>query len=154
MTKEKIMKYCENTAVFGMLLLAAALAIPIANLGDPALLRPYKWIFAAGALIYIIARVVGASDRGESLRMRRLRRMQFWGGIAFGIAAFFWFYNEERFGENGGSLMILNRTILFALVGAMIQLVSSWLIWWQEKKEIKQPGADAEETPSKKRKKK
>lgn len=145
MQKEKIKKYAENTAVFGMLLLTAALAIPIANLGGEGVMSPCKWPFAAGALIYIVARIVAAGDKTESPRMRRLRRMQFWGGIAFGVAAFFWFYNEERLGTSAGPLTIINKTILFALVGAMIQLISSWMIWSQQKKEANDSASESNE---------
>lgn len=135
MAKERILKYTEKTATFGMLLIALALVVPIASAFRPDLTQICKWLFAGGALIYLVARIAGAGDRGESLRLRRLRRMQCWAGIAFGVAAFFWFYTAGRLGENAGPLAITRNTILFSLVGALIQIVSSWMIWGQQKKD-------------------
>ena len=140
-------KLLDTLASVGMLLVAAALAIPLVKMGDVPFLSPFKWVFAAGALLYTVARVLNPvdsaeslrlrRDSAESLRLRRLRRMQAWAGIAFVIAAFFWFYNEERFGNAAGTLQITRQTILFALVGAVLQIVSSWMIFSREKKEKK-----------------
>ena len=127
-------KLLDTLASVGMLLVAAALAIPLVKMGDVQFLSPFKWVFAAGALLYTVARVLNPVDSAESLR---LRRMQAWAGIAFVIAAFFWFYNEERFGNAAGTLQITRQTILFALVGAVLQIVSSWMIFSREKKEKK-----------------
>ncbi|MBO5028756.1 MAG: hypothetical protein J6C59_03990 [Muribaculaceae bacterium] len=130
-------KLLDTLASVGMLLVAAALAIPLVKMGDVQFLSPFKWVFAAGALLYTVARVLNPVDSAESLRLRRLHRMQAWAGIAFVIAAFFWFYNEERFGNAAGTLQITRQTILFALVGAVLQIVSSWMIFSREKKEKK-----------------
>lgn len=133
--RRKIRKLAENTATFGMLTLLIALAVPIVSLGSPEFLAPWKWVYAAGALIYLVARCLKVNDPAESFRLRRLRRMQAWGGIAFAIAAGFWFYSESRLGATAGPLAILRQTILFSLVGAMLQIISSWMIYRQEKKE-------------------
>lgn len=131
----------EHTATFGMLLIAVALAAPFASLQNTDMLSWCKWIYAAGALIFTCSRVVTVGyDRGESLRMRRMRRLGAWGGIAFCIGAFFWFYNETRYVTIAGfgALAILRNTILFSLVGAMLQLVSNAMMGWLLKKESKQ----------------
>lgn len=125
---EKRRKATEATATFGLILVAAALIGPFANLLDSAWGAAFRWIFAAGALIYTVARVVGATDPDDDLRLRRLRRLECWGGIAFMIGAFFWFYNQHRLGSGAGNLALLRETVLFTLVGALIQIISAWRI--------------------------
>ncbi len=128
-------KIADNVAMLGLLILAVAIAMPIATLESPETLAPWKWVYAAGAIIYTAARCINVSAPGDSTRLRRLRRMQAWGGIAFIIAGAFWFYTEQRLGALGGALAILKNTILFTLVGAMLQIVSVWMIYAREKKE-------------------
>lgn len=131
-------KLVEQTATFGLLLVCVSLVGPFANFGEGTLAGLYKWIYASGALIYLVARLVGASDSTGSMRIRRLRRMEFWAGVAFGIGAGFWFYTEQRLGIYAGMLATMRQTILFTLVGAMIQVIASWMIYSQEKKELKE----------------
>lgn len=134
---EKIRKMAEGVATFGMILIMVAIAAPLANLTSTAWLPIFKWIYAAGAVIFATARAVGSTDPKESMRLRRLRRLEFWAGVAFIIGGAFWFYNESRFSSvpSAGSLSILRETILFSLVGALIQVVASWLIYSVAKKE-------------------
>lgn len=134
---EKRRKQVEATATFGLLLICAALVAPFFNPSDLASLGIYKWIYSAGALIYTVARVVNVADPADSMRLRRLRRMEFWAGMAFVMAAAFWFYTEVHLGPNAGVLAVLRNTILFTLVGAVIQIISSWLIASQARKEMR-----------------
>lgn len=133
---QKIRKAMESCATFGLLLVAAAIAVPFANLTSGAWLSACKWIYAAGALIFTVARIANVRDPRESFRLRRLRRLEAWAGIALCVGAFFWFYNESRFGAYFGfSLTVLRETIMFTLVGAIIQIIAVWLIYYREKKE-------------------
>ncbi len=134
---EKRRKAAENIATFGILLVAVAMVAPLANLMTTSTLLIYKWIYAAGAVIYTTARVVGSTDPNESMRLRRLRRLEFWAGMAFIVGGAFWFYNEARYSDvaSAGSLAILRETILFSLAGAVIQIIASWMIYAREKKE-------------------
>lgn len=132
-------KRAETCATAGMLIILVSLAVPIANLGETQWFAPWKWVYSAGALIYLAARIVGSSGRDESMRMRRLRRMQSWGGVAFCIGAFFWFYSEARMGAQAGGLALLRQTILFSLVGALIEIISSWMLYSRSKKEGIEP---------------
>lgn len=131
----------ESTATFGLLLVCVALVSPFASIGNMALLSAFKWVYSAGALIYVVARVMNVNDPGESVRVRRLRRMEFWGGVAFMMAAAFWFYEERHLGPYAGALAVMRNTILFTLVGAAIQVIASWLIVARTKKE--QAGGNA-----------
>lgn len=132
---ERRRKLAENTATFGLLLVCAALIGPFAINGDLGLLKIFKWIYSAGALIFTVARVVGGSDPSDSLRLRRLRRMEFWAGVAFIFGAAMWFYYESHLGEYAGILAVMKNTIMFTLAGAVIQIIASWLIVSQTRKE-------------------
>ena len=133
---KKKRKIAESLAVFGVILIALALVIPL-SANNPDILKASKWIYAAGALIFTSARVIDVSSPGESLRLRRMRRIEFWAGMAFIVGAAFWFYNESRYGDALYlfTLAILKDTILFSLVGAALQIVASWMIYSRMKKE-------------------
>lgn len=142
-------KKMEAIATFGLILVAVALLAPFAsfltgNLGPSSSgsgpLAIYKWIYAAGALIFTGARLVNVSDPNESLRMRRIRRLEFWAGMAFCIGAFFWFYNERRLAPMMfvAPMAILRDTVVFSLAGAMIQIISSWMLVWRQNKEARE----------------
>ena len=135
MSLEKRRKMVESTATFGLLLVCVALVSPFAGIGDMGILRIFKWVYAAGALIYVVARVVNVNDPADSMRLRRLRRMEFWAGVAFMLAGAFWFYEEQHLGPYAGPLAVMRNTILFTLVGAAIQVIASWMIVSRTKKE-------------------
>lgn len=128
-------KKVEGCATFGLLLVCAGLIAPFASTDNATLISVFKWIYTTGALIYTIARVVNVNDPGDSMRLRRLRRMEMWAGICFCVGAGFWFYNSARFAGILFSLPVMNNTIVFTLAGAMIQVVASWMIAARMKKE-------------------
>lgn len=130
----KLMRVAENIAVIGMLLVCVSLMIPLFGLTSAHSLDPYKWIYSAGTLLYIAARVIGAMNTSGTVRLRRLRRMEFWAGVCFMVGASFWFYQEGHLGSLAGPLAVIRDTILFTLAGAMVQIIASWLIYTQEKK--------------------
>jgi hypothetical protein len=132
--REKLHKFSEIGANIGMLLLCAGLMIPLFNLTNIAVLSIFKWIYTAGALIFFISRGVGASDQSGTTRLRRLRRLEFWAGVAFVLAASLWFYKEQRLPENAGALYVVKDTILFSMVGAVVQIIASWLTYFATKK--------------------
>lgn len=136
----RLQRTAEPVASLAMVIIAIGLIIPLFNLFDTALVGICKWIFTAGAFLFIIARAATASRTDGSVSVRRLRRLEFWGAACFAVAAFFWFYNSAKlaglpFGT--GTLAMLRDTILFSLAGAMIQVVASWLIYFREKKDRK-----------------
>lgn len=133
---DKLFRCTETAATCGLILIAVALGVPFLNLAEGTMPDILKWIYAAGALIYTVARVVESARARGSVRMRRLYRMEFWAGVSFMLAAAFWFYNSSRFETiNTGILTLLRNTVLFTLVGAFIQIIASWLIVAQSKKE-------------------
>lgn len=131
----KRLRRLEWLASFGLALVCVALVVPFFNPSDLGLVSVLKWIYSAGALIFVVARILSAGASHESLRIRRLRRMECWAGMAFVVAALFWFYSEAHLGPYAGVLAVLRQTILFTLVGAFIQIIASWMIVSQSKKE-------------------
>lgn len=135
----KSRKAIEGIAAFGLILVMVGMAAPFADLSNTSALRVYKWIYSAGALIFTVACMVGSTDPDESMRLRRLRRLEFWAGAAFCIGAFFWFYNENHFSfylDLGmGSLACLRDTIYFTLAGGVIQILAIFAISKRLKKE-------------------
>ncbi|MDE7342625.1 MAG: hypothetical protein K2N19_01220 [Muribaculaceae bacterium] len=136
-------KKMEALATFGLILIAVALLAPFASFlsGGSGMVHPgefswisvYKWVYAAGALIFTAARIVNVNDPKDSMRVRRLRRMEFWAGMAFCIGAFFWFYNTQIYGK-----LKFDEIVTFSLVGAMLQVISSFMIAWRQKKEAQE----------------
>ena len=135
---EKRRKQVEATATFGLILICVALVAPFTSPANFDYLSVFRWIYGSGALIYLIARAVDISDPQESVRLKRLRRMEFWAGVSFGLATAFWFIGMHRYHNDPyiGALAVLWNTIMFTLVGALIQIVATWLIYSQTKKDI------------------
>lgn len=151
---EKRRKQVEAISTVGLILLAVGLVAPFVSLENETMASVFKWIFAAGALIYTIARVVNVSDPGESKRMRRLRRLEMWAGFAFCAGAFFWFYNAARLNLPVLTLGVLNDTIMFTLAGAVIQIIASWMISSQARKDAAGRNAGKDGSARKEKKKK
>lgn len=141
--KKRLRRLMEGTASFALILIALGLVVPFTNFDNQALTSVFKWVFSAGALIYTAARMVNVNEPGDGLRVRRLRRMEVWAGFAFCVAAGFWWYNESRFGGFAMSLKVLHETILFTLSGALIQIVSSWLIVSAIRKQREEAGKES-----------
>ena len=134
---EKRRKQVESTATFGLILICVALVGPFTSAASMAYLNVFRWIYGAGTIIYLVARIVDITDPKDSPRLKRLRRMEFWAGIAFALATAFWFIGQHRLGPYAGALAVLQNTIMFTLIGALIQIIASWMIYSQTKKEIK-----------------
>ncbi len=130
-------KYVEIAAVVGLLLVLLAMMAPFfAGLVGRSMMWA-KWVYAAGALVYTIARVVNVNAPGDSLRLRRLRRLEFWAGMCFIVGAAFWFYKLDYYsGFFAGPLAVMRQTVAFTMAGAVIQIVASWMIASQMKKEL------------------
>ncbi len=132
-------RYADSIATFGLLLVCLALFVPLINIFSPTFEMIMKWVYAAGALIYTVARVLDLAVKGESAQVRRLRHMEFWAGIAFCIAAGLWFYHGSRLGGHYGmTLGVIRDTVVFTIVGAVLQIVASWLVSARLRKELKE----------------
>lgn len=135
---EKRRKYVESGATLGLLLVLAAMIAPFLEGLAGHTLMWAKWVYAFGALLYTAARVVDVNAPGDSLRLRRLRRLEFWAGMCFIVGAAFWFYKERYFsGQIAGPLAVMRQTVAFTMAGAVIQIIASWMIAFRMKKETK-----------------
>ncbi|MDE6511419.1 MAG: hypothetical protein K2L00_04950, partial [Muribaculaceae bacterium] len=131
---EKRRKYVELGASCGLLLVLAAMTAPFLEGFVGHTLMWAKWVYAAGALVYTAARVVDVNAPGDSLRLRRLRRLEFWAGVCFIVGAAFWFYKVDYYsGMAAGPLAVMRQTVAFTMAGAVIQIVASWLIAFRMK---------------------
>lgn len=133
---EKRRKYVEGCATAGLLLVLAAMIAPFAGdlAGKPIVWG--KWVYAAGALLYTSARAVNVNGVGDSLRLRRLRRLEFWAGMCFIVGGAFWFYKDQYYaGLFAGPLAVMRQTVAFTMAGAVIQIAASWMIAYRMKKE-------------------
>lgn len=132
-------KLVETMASIGMILIAASMLVTLMNLDKMMMVETCKYFFAVGALMFTGARSVNISPDGESVKLRRLRRMEFWAGVCFLVAAFFWFYNGTKSVSPDNlvvTVSLLRDTVVFTIAGAVIQVLASWLIYYREKKEL------------------
>ena len=133
---EALRRKVETTATFGLLMVAVGLALPFIDVFSELWSEIGRWVYVLGAVIYVIARMVKITDPADTMRIRRLLRLEFWAGVAFLIGAGLWFYKAIKFADvtHGAGLVIMKDTVLFTLVGAAIQLIASWMIYFQRKK--------------------
>lgn len=137
-SRKRLLKATEIAANIGLVFVAVGLVSPIIGFEDVVWLLIFKWVFTVGAVIYFAARLAGAFGKEESFRVRRIRRMEVWAGVAFCVAAFFWFYNTAHIAQDTLRFMsfkMYQNTIVFTLVGAMIQIVASWMLNAAQRKE-------------------
>lgn len=122
-------KKTETLASGGLLLVMAALTATVLTPDKLGWLLAYKIVYALGALLYTAARFVNVNAPDDTLRVRRIRRMEIWAGVAFLAGAFFWFYNTWNMPE-GAFLTVtaMRDTIMFTFAGAIIQIVASALL--------------------------
>lgn len=79
-------------ATVGLLAVAVATLMPILNVLITYGAAWWKYLFAAGALLFLAGKLL-SPYRGEHPRIRRLYRIESWSAIFFCVAAFFLFYN-------------------------------------------------------------
>lgn len=129
-------KYVELAASIGLLLVLVSMMSPFLGGFIGSSMMWAKWVYAAGALTYTIARVINVNAPGDSLRLRRLRRLEFWAGMCFIIGGAFWFYKLQYYsGLFAGPLAVMRQTVAFTMAGAVLQIVASWMIAARMKKE-------------------
>lgn len=100
-------------ALAGLLGIAVGTMLPIINvqMGPQAIGIWWKYIYAAGALMFLIGKLFNRYT-GIHPRIRRLYRIESWSAIFFCVAAFFLFYNGTysrdswAFTLAGGALLV------------------------------------------------
>lgn len=98
----------------GLLLIVAGTFMPVFNFLQG---TAYRYVYAAGAAILLIARLF-TPYTGRVTRVRRLSRIEAWSAVFFCVAAFFMFY-EPR---------VARDWLAFTLAGGVIQIYTSIMI--------------------------
>ena len=104
----------------GMLLVVAGTLSPLMG-GHVSL---YRWIYGIGALLLLVTRIF-TPYTGNSIRLKRLYRIESWAALFFCVATFFMFYQPG----------IMRDWLVFTLAGGAIQVYTSIMIPLVVKKE-------------------
>lgn len=100
--------------IVGLTALAVGILMPI--LTNNILSNIFRYIFAAGAALTLIARLFApAPSQGIDIRTRRLLRLEQWSALLYCVAAFFVFYSYPT----------LRDWLAFTMAGASIQVYVS-----------------------------
>lgn len=116
-------KFASIAVPCGLLLILAATMAPFFLSWAEWAQEAYKYVYAAGALVVLAARILQPKVSPD-LRLRRLRHMEVWIGIIFCVAAFFLFYPGA----------LLRDWLAFTLAGAALQAYTSIAIPAREKR--------------------
>lgn len=128
MSKEKL---CLTAVTVGMLLIGAAILIPILTfyLQRHQPTTPlFKYLFAAGAVLVLAGRAFN-QYQGSNIRLKRLVRIEAWSAVFFCVAAVFMFYPPSP-----TMLGNMRSVLAFTLAGAIIQIYTSIMIPYVSKK--------------------
>ena len=107
----------------GLLLILLATLVPFFMMNTAWAQQAYPYVYSAGALILLIARLF-TPYRGSDMRLKRFHRIESWSAIFFCVAAFFLFYPGAQ----------LRDWLAFTLAGAAIQAITSIAIPSRESK--------------------
>lgn len=98
-----------------LLLILAATAVPFLLRGSEAAMAAYRYVYAAGAVALLLARLFTPTSGIADLRLRRLMRIESWSAVFFCAASFFSFYEPRE----------LRDWVAFTLAGAALQVYTS-----------------------------
>ncbi len=110
-------------APIGLLLVFAATAAPFVMIRTQWPLQWYPYVYAAGAVILLVARLM-RRYRTNDERLRRLYRLERWAPVIFIVAVGLLFYNPT----------ILRDWLAFTLAGAIVQIYTGFAIPARQKK--------------------
>lgn len=106
----------------GLLMIMGAMMMPF-FMGPGQPLGWYRWVYAAGALMVLVCRIM-CRVRCNDPRLRRLYRIESWSAVFFCVAAAFMFYEPNQ----------MRDWVAFTLAGAVIQIYTSLAIPARKKK--------------------
>ena len=98
--------------LIGLLIMAVMALLPLLNINQEWM----RWAFAAGAVIVLLARVLGLY-RGPSFRIRRLHRILIYSAVLYCASASMMFFSHGT-----------NDWLAFLLAGLVMQIYASWMI--------------------------
>ena len=141
---ERRRRTVETCSTFGLILVAVGMLVPFTAIDNSELILAMKLVYATGALLFTVARMVNVNAPSDSLKLRRMRRMEMWAGFCFILGGFFWFYNSARYSAIPFSVAIMRDTVAFTMAGAIIQVVASWMITSRMRKELTKKPKDSD----------
>lgn len=101
-------------ATLGLLIIALGTLLPVLAVKyNPAAVSWWKYVYAAGAVLFLIGKVFSPYT-GIHPRIKRLYRIESWSAVFFCVAAFFLFWSNEgtrdvwAFTLAGGALLIFS----------------------------------------------
>ncbi len=112
MTQDNRTYWSNILVMLGLLIMVVMAVLPLLNIN----LEWMRWAFAAGALLVLVARVLGAYQ-GPSLRIKRLHRLLITSGLLYCGSGLMMFISRGT-----------NDWIAFLLAGLMMQIYASWMI--------------------------
>ena len=115
-------KWKSVLANIALVVIMAALVLPFFSV-DFIITR---WVYCAGAAVYLVARILMAGDYGHlPLRQRRLHRLEVWSAIFFTAAAVLMF------------LRTVGHTdwVAFTLAGAVLVVYANFMLVRAQKQE-------------------
>lgn len=102
----------------GLILIMAAVTLPVLHVGREYII----WVYAAGAALLLVGRLITPVPEGASLKLRRLLRMEVWTALVFVAGAVFLFLPITP-GNGAG-----NDWIAFTLAGGVLTIYTSIMI--------------------------
>jgi len=124
MTQNKRTNLSGILVIVGLLMMAVMAVTPLL-VNHSINLELMRWIYAAGAIIVLAGRLVGAY-RGPSFRLRRLHVILIFSALLYCASASMMFIFQGT-----------NNWIAFLLAGLIVQLYASWMIDREQQKEEK-----------------
>jgi hypothetical protein len=120
-TQDNRTKISNLLVALGLLLMVVMAVMPLFNLFEAS--REWmRWLFAAGAAIVLVGRVM-ATYKGDSFRIKRLYRILIYSAILYCASALMMFYSRGT-----------NDWVGFLLAGLVMQIYASWMIEHESKK--------------------
>lgn len=97
----------------GLLAIMAASALPLLRMGA----GWFGWLYAAGAAMLLVGRILAPVSKDAPLRLRRLMRMEIWTALIFAAGAVFTLI------PSGG-----NDWLAFTMAGGVLTIYTSIMI--------------------------
>lgn len=121
MTQENRTSLSNVLVAIGLLIMLAMAVLPLLNIQ----FKWLRWVFAVGAVIVLVARILGMYN-GPSLRIKRLHRILITSALLFCASALMMFISYGP-----------TDWIAFLVAGLFMQLYASWMIDRENKKDKK-----------------
>ncbi len=120
-TQDNRTRNANVLVALGLLVMVVMAVMPLFNLFD-ANSEWMRWVFAAGAALVLVGRVMG-TYRGSSLRIKRLHRILISSAVLYCASALLMFLSRGT-----------NDWVAFLLAGLVMQIYASWMIDYESKK--------------------